>query len=103
MALYGLGAMGGTAHWHHGKNKNLDAFFSRAFSSQKQAVENKAVESKAVEKVDPLQTQRQSMFSSKDVEDIEMQEQEAMQNENAVFRKRRGSIFGNNSDTIFGN
>ena len=102
MALYGT-MSGADLLRKRRRNEDLMKARDMFFSRQKQTVESKAVESKAVEKVDPLQTQRQSMFSSKDVEDIEMQEQEAMQEENAVFRKRRGSIFGNNTGTIFGN
>lgn len=55
------------------------------------------------EEKNPLVTQRQSMFSAKEVEDMELEDMEEEESGINVFRKRRGSIFGNNSSTIFGN
>lgn len=46
---------------------------------------------------------RDSMFVSRETEDEEMSEDEQLANELEVIKKRRGSIFGNNIGTMFGN
>ena len=78
-----------------------------AFTGQLKKITGKKDEATASvvdeEEQNPLVTQRQSMISTKEVEDMELEDMEEEENGVNVFRKRRGSIFGNNSDTIFGN
>lgn len=46
---------------------------------------------------------RDSMFVAKETEDEELPEDEQLANDLEIIKKRRGSIFGNNTGTMFGN